>query len=91
MDFAGSVLERIGQSRHSVGNYLSDGSLLDIYEKSVMYLCSGDVGGVMWSGENSAVQIPGYMSMDSHLHTPLLGETYLMDQIQHSCSAFMRM
>lgn len=61
VDFAGSVLERIGQSRHNIGNYLTDGSLLDIYARSVMYLCSGDIDSMMWAGGNDAVQIPGYI------------------------------
>lgn len=40
VDFAGAVLGAGGMSRFSIGAYLIDGTLTDIYANTVMYLCN---------------------------------------------------
>jgi hypothetical protein len=73
VDFAASVLEKIGQNKFNIQNYLVDGTLLDIYANSVMYLCQPYQDEVM--ADIVPFALPDYMWNYQFPYLPQTGAT----------------
>lgn len=62
VDFADYALTSAGLGRYSIGNYLKDGTLTDIYAYLTQYLCTVDYTYVMDPYLNDNFSAPSYLS-----------------------------